>query len=731
MITADAIDPIACDDWHRVKALRPRWHSGTQARRHWVRGQRWYTLTGTDEGAHCRLNTAAYEIVARMDGHTSMGDLWSLLACQTTEDHDVPSRDELVRLLLQLMRLGLVDFDTPPDLQVGGQHRGKPELQPQGLQLGIWRLKLGDPSPWLDPSGRWSRRMASIPSVALIALALTWLCYQSLAHADALAQHTQQWLAHPSHMLVTLMCVPVMKLVHELAHGLAVRRWGGQVHRWGVALVYGLPMPYVDASASHSFTRSQRLSVSAAGIVADLLLAAVGLWVWTVSPPGTWSHVGHALWLAGCVSSLLVNANPLLRQDGYHLLTDLLDLPNLAPRSTTWWHTRIEEWVRGRDALGAGREQAPDEAQVRLWLAAYAPLAWLWQFVIWGALAAWMASFHPALGIAVGLLAAWTALLQPARRLLQHLWQAALLAPAHHGRPHRAFWRLGVIGLVLLALPWLPIPDRHAADGILSPPDAAWLRAGESGFLEDIVVRDGAQVHVGQPVARLRNPHLLLEIERLGSELRQAQQLQYTHLASDPARAGQAEQDVARIEGALQDVQRRLDALTIKARRNGRLSWPDQQDQPGRYVKRGDAVGHVVQGEAPRVLLAIDADRADAWRHAAHSTITVHGGPGADNALWHATPVWQSLGATRTLPHPLLSADQGGPIATRPTDPEHRETLLPVVLIELQLEADARSLRLGLGHRVSVRIDRGWTPLLLRLWSEAQAPWRRLLVGPT
>ena len=203
-----------------------------------------------------------------------------------------------------------------------------------------------------------------------------------------------------------------MKCVHEIAHGLAIRKWHGVVGNAGITLLVLVPVPFVDASAANAFERRQRIVVSAAGVMTELLIAAAAFWYGWRSP-GTAARPRLTTFFIGAISSLLFNGNPLLRFDGYYVLADLIDLPNLASRSQRWWHARI-----GRHLFGASiplLDTAPGEAK---WLALYAPGSWCFQALIGYRIAGWLGGISPLLGVAVALLLIVTLAVLPLKRAI-------------------------------------------------------------------------------------------------------------------------------------------------------------------------------------------------------------------------------------------------------------------------------------------------------------------------
>ncbi len=126
-----------------------------------------------------------------------------------------------------------------------------------------------------------------------------------------------------------------IKTVHEFGHAIFCRKYGGEVHVMGVMLMIFTPMPYVDATSSWSFReRYKRVLVGAAGMIVELFVAALATFVWAKTAPGTLHSLAYNMMFVASVSTLIFNINPLLRFDGYYILSDLIEIPNLNQRAT-------------------------------------------------------------------------------------------------------------------------------------------------------------------------------------------------------------------------------------------------------------------------------------------------------------------------------------------------------------------------------------------------------------
>ncbi|MDH4050257.1 MAG: efflux RND transporter periplasmic adaptor subunit [Rubrivivax sp.] len=701
--------------WYRVAGLKPCLSATLQLRRQQVRGVTWILLSERGGGRSVRLNAAAWALAARFDGRHSVQAVWD---GQFASGEDPPTQDELIDLLAQLRDAALLQFDRAPDDEAL-RAPGPDPTQRHRNSLIAWRIPLGDPTRLLNRlAPPLQGLLFSRPAALLWALAVAALLLAALQHAPSLVAHGREWMATPRYaLLAALLYVPV-KALHELAHGLAVRHWGGSVRRAGITLMMGLPVPWVDASAATGFAqRRRRMLVGAAGMMVELALAAAALPLWLALPDGLARDAAFVTLFITGVSTLLFNANPLQRLDGYYIAIDLLGLPNLATRSRQWWqHMLRRRLLRlpGLEPMALARGEAP-------WLAAYAPLSWGWTLLIAGVAITWLGQLSFALGLLGGVLLGWQMVLRPVVALAGGLHRAALAGQASA----RRWQRLALAGAAALALLLLlPLPQHTRLQGVVWPADQAQLRADEDGFVKTLRVADGQAVAPGDTVLELANPALQTQLTRqqarvsaLEAELVQAltgpqDTPDAQRAAGADARAGDAQAELGRAQAELDRLQDRVTALTVRARAAGRVALPQAADLPGQYLHRGSLVGQVLSGAPPTVRVALPESDAGALRQAAPS-VSVRLAASAGQAH-PARLLRDGTGAVHQLPSAALSQRHGGPVATDPKDPTDLQPVQPVVLLDLQL-ADGAPPATRLGERAWVRFDDGFAPLAWQL----------------
>lgn len=695
--------------WHRVAALAPRIAPRVRLRRQEVRGNTWYLLVDPTSGRSVRLNPAAYAVVGRFDGVLSMQHLWE---SQLARAHEPATQDELIDVIARLRESALIGLDNAPDMSVLMSHLQSVAPKRSGGSLLAWRVRLADPSAWLDRLQPLQRFLFSRGALGVWLLGVVSLVVLAAQHGPALWAHAQRWMTTPRFTVLALLLYVPIKLVHETAHGMAVRRWGGQVHEAGVTLMMLMPVPYVDASAATSFVqRRHRMAVAAAGIMAELTMAFVALVLWLALGDGLPRDAAFVTLSICSVSTLLFNANPLQRLDGYYIATDALDLPNLAPRSRAWWLDTLARRLTQSHAA----EAMPVAAGERPWLAAYAPMAWGYAVIVSALAVGWLGQASFAVGVVTGALLFWQVGLRPAVRLAGQLRSAALSQSAAANR-----WRrfTQVVATVAVALAIVPVPQHTLVQGVVWPADDAQLRANEEGFVETILVRDGEPVEVGQAVLQLINPKLVASVARQTAKLTAVETELFQALPTGNAAAGDARAGLVAAQAELDRLGERVAALAVRATAPGRLALPQGADLAGGYVRQGALLGHVLTDAALTVRVAVPeadanqlrgADRGVSVRLAGDTTATAYAARLASD----------SGGATRKLPSAALSARHGGDVQTEPREAGDLTALRPVVLLDVRVPAAAAGFgeRIGerIGERAWVRFDGGYSPAAVQV----------------
>jgi len=702
------VQPLLSPEWYRVARLKPRLRLAVRVRRQTLRGTRWYLLCDDATGRQHLINEAAFGFIGRCDGTHDVQTVWDAMLSDAADS--APTQSEVLELVVQLDELDLLQCERGPDTDVLFRRRDQRRSQRRRSMINpfSFRLSFGDPSRWLprlDPIAHALFR----PLVFWLWLAAVVLAAcAAAAQWDELAAHGRELLGGPRAMLLAWLCFPLMKALHELGHALAVRRWGGDVREFGIGLMLLVPAPYVDASASSAFERrSQRAGVAAAGIVVELALFALATLVWVGAQPGIVRDLSFVVMTIGGVSTLAFNGNPLLRFDGYHVLCDLLDLPNLAARSNAWWSAVLRRLLQGRRA-----DDGPVARWAETkWLVAYAPLSFAYRVPLATGVVWWLGGKAWLLGVAAALYLVVSMLLWPLVRLVRQL----LATAASGGQTLRAGFALALLAVVPgLLLFVVPMPLATIAPAVVWLPDKAQLRAQTEGFVAALPVADGSQVHVGDLLLVLDNPSLSSERAQLVSRLDGLEANQLRLLWNDGGAARNVSERIESTRVELTRLDERLAALQIRAEVSGTLVMPRQIDLLGTFAQRGATLGHVLAPDQLRVRAAVAQDDADLVRQrTVHADVRLADMP---ESLTRAVLSQDTPAASRSLPSAALGDRAGGPYATDPSDAKGLRSLDPVFLVDLAL-TDTSVVRAG--ARAWVRFDHGTEPLAQQLLRRA------------
>jgi putative peptide zinc metalloprotease protein len=686
--------------WYRVAGLRPRLRGHVELQRQLQRGVAWFVLIDAATERSQRINRVAYQFVGRCDGRLTVQQVWDELLAALPDE--APAQDEVVQLLIQLHDRGLIQFDVAPDIETlfRAQDRQQQAARRGGVNPLAFRISLGDPSRLL---ARFDALLPLLWSGAAFGVWLALVLTAGLAallHAGELTAAAHQVLGSPRHLFMTWLVYPLVKLVHELAHGLAVRRWGGTVRKAGVTLFMLTPVPFVDASAAEGFRlRHQRAVVSGAGIAAELLLAALATAVWLAVQPGMLRDLAFVVMFIGGVSTVLANGNPLMRFDGYFFCCDALDLRNLATRSAGWWMHRIGSSLLGRDL--AGVDVLPGE---RLWLIAYAPLAGCYRLALSAGIALWLGHYSALLGAATGLAMLYGQVVQPVAAAWRSARQQQRSDAEQARLPRRvAFAAVLAVGAITL----VPLPFHTEAEGVVWLPEQAQIRVGADGFIRRLAAADGQRVHAGDLL-------VTLEDDRLGAErathLAEAAELEaqlYDAQSNDPQRAPALRERLAFARAESARTEQRIADLEIRAGVDGVLVLPHARDLDGGFRKRGDVLGYVLTADAPIVRVALPQQDAALVR-GDHASVEVRLAEERGQSV-HDGSIRQDMPqAVDRLPSAALGDRAGGRLATDADDKDGVKPASAVVLMDVAVSAPPAA---RVGARALVRFGHAWTPL--------------------
>ena len=694
--------------WYRVADLKPRLRKHAELHRHDYRGKVWFVLQDHAAGRSHRFTPEAYNFIGLMDGRRTVQELWDELNEQKGDG--APTQDEVIRLLGQLHTADMLITDVTPDSRELLRRNRRTEMMKYKQRF--WtplavRFPLWDPDKFLDKTLPYVRFVFSRFGAWLWVLTVGVAAVLAAANWSALTDNIVDRALAPQNLVLLWLVYPFVKAVHELCHGYATKVSGGEVHEIGIMFLVLVPVPYVDASSAWGFRdKRRRMLVGGIGIMAELFMGAIALFVWLLVEPGTVHTVAYNVMLISGVSTLLFNGNPLLRFDGYYVLADTLEIPNLGKRSNSYLGYLLQKYVfRSKDA-----ESPADTPGESRWFLFYGIAAFLYRIFILTVIVLYIGSRFFAVGVLLATWAIVTQVIIPSGKSLKFLFSSPKLK---NNRRRAIFTMTGIIAGVLALLFIIPVPLWTRTQGVIWPPEQSQLRAGADGFIEEILAEEGAYIEPGEPLVRSSDPFLAARVDLLEG-LQRELQLQLTQAQTvDRVQVALLREELGAVTGDLTRAREQRDALTIKSERSGLFIAPLRQDMPGRFVRKGETVAYVVDpADHLTIRAAVSQDNIGLLRdriRRVNVLLTDWSGESFEVELKRAVP-----GGTKRLPTPALGTGGGGIFAIDPRDPSGVETLERVFEFELRLPPDAPAEFLG--NRVYVRFDHGWEPLGFQAW---------------
>lgn len=699
--------------WYRVSDLTPRLSARAEVSRHTYRGKGWYVVYDPATARVHRFTPEAWSIIGRMTGQVSVGALWEK-AVQDQGDA-APSQDDVVRLLAQLHAADVIDATLSPETsELLERHQKHVTQQIKQRLLNPMALRL----PLVNPD-RFLQRTLPVARICFSTFGAVIWCCAVLAGLivtglkwPELTEGLLDQVLTAENLLILWFAYPLVKALHELGHGYASKLRDSPVYEMGVMFLVFFPVPYVDASPTAALPDKRgRAFVAAAGILVELFVAAVAIVVWALLEPGFARSVALNVALIGGVSTLLLNGNPLLRFDGYYVLSDLIEIPNLGQKSNKFWGRIIERY--GFGARRDDSEDPPLDRAERLWLIFYGPLAYVYRIALSLSIALLVSMMIFGLGI---LIACWTLFMSLVLPMLKHLRHVVTHQRLDRVRSRAiAMTSAGIAAVVALVFA-LPAPMWTNAEGVVWLPERAEVRVGTSGFLTDMLVPAGSEVSDGAALFRTEEPVLDTRIDVANAQLTQLELRYRAAMIAEPVRAVLLSEEVAE-QRATRD--REIDEQKrqiIPAQLSGTFVVPRADDLQGRFVNRGQLLGYVIEPELRTIRAAVRQDMVDLVRHDLRSVEILFV---ADSHSVHPARVVREVPAAAfSLPSAALSTQGGGRIAADPREESGATALESYYQFDLALDTPLP--QQAFGSRVLVRFVHEWQPIGWQIWRRAR-----------
>jgi putative peptide zinc metalloprotease protein len=555
-----------------------------RARQHRYQGRVYWVVKDPVGLQYFRFEEEEFAILQMLDGESSLDEI------NEQFERDFPPQtiriEELQQFIGMLHKSNLVITDAAGQGTQLKKRRDERKSQERWSTLAnilSIRFKGIDPERLLNFLLRYVDWFFSVPAMIcclLLALsALTLVIVQFDVFRSRLPEF-HAFFGGPQNWLLLGATLAVTKVLHEFGHGLSCKHFGGECHEMGIMMLVLTPCLYCNVSDSWMLpSRWHRAAIGAAGMYVELVLASICTYIWWFTDPDTYlNKISLNVMFISSVSTLMFNANPLLRYDGYYILSDILEIPNLRQKASTILNRKLGAWCLGLEEPEDPFLPKRHQSLFALYTVASAVYRWV---VTLSILYFLNKVFEPyglkVIGQLIALGAVYGLVVQP----LVNLYKFFKI-PGRLGKVVR--WRMyttiAIIAAVIAGVLFIPLPS-HVYCGLeVQARNASPVYVEQPGIIEKVYVQPGDHVEQGQPLADLTDFALDVSItERMGqrdayrAQLAALRSLSYDQ-GNTSSQIAEAEEGLKAAEEQLAESERDRAKLQLKAPKSGTVLPP-------------------------------------------------------------------------------------------------------------------------------------------------------------
>jgi putative peptide zinc metalloprotease protein len=664
-----------------------------------------------------RFKIEEYFLLQQFDGKQTLQEVKK--AFERKYRPQTISIEDLTRFVAQLHEAGIILIDSGEQAKVLIRRRKKNRMRKVWSFLAnilFIKIPIIDPEKLLNgmyPYFRWifTRTFITLSSLTmLVALGLVGSQWKTFYDKLPDFQSFFTWWT----IFYFWICLAVVKIIHEFGHGLTAKHYGGEVHEMGILFLVLTPALYCDVTDSWLLPNKwKRIWISAAGIYVECFLASIATFVWWYSTPGLVNSLAMATMFICSVNTIMFNANPLLRYDGYYVMADWLEIPNLRIKSTQFFAYLIQEKVLGLEIP----VQSYMPRSRRMLFVTYAIASYVYRWFVTFAIL-WFLSqvLKPrkleGVSYLLGVGALFPLLGMPVYQIVKFFRTPGRMRKVKKVRA--SAFAAAAIALVTAIL-LIPTPMRIQGTLVLRLAKPDEIYAQVEGRLVDMPVKNGDWVKKDTVLAKLDNPQKLKELSERQQDCDvnwfKARWFGQGSERDDRAQSKQHQEFAEKLEKVIAEINLNLGKLTLISARDGQVVGAPHREHVGEWIKPGKAfceVGdphhleaHILLDQGDIDLIAVDRT---AW-------VKVYG----KSEVTYKSRVSEIATRNREELPTEMSNVAGGEIASK----QDKKTgspkpITPVYEVIIPLENPHLTLEPGL--RGFAKIDGGTKPLAWWLW---------------
>ena len=691
-------------------AALPRLRSDLKISRQVYRNKVSYVIKDPVALRYYRMGELEMRFGSLMDGKRPMKEILELVQRDFPwEPVDLGRLEEIFGLFVRLSMLNtdpvmatrVYDASRTP-----GKKAGK-TLASLGMLVFYFKVPLCDPDILLFHLNRRLGFLWTRGALAVLAVLLGTAIWTVCNNIPKMEENFGNLLTLHNIFLLWVTTMGV-KVFHEFGHGLACKHFGGEVHEMGAAFILLSPFLFCDATDSWMFARKRRkMIVTMGGIYIELFIAGIAALVWANTDRGVVNQLSYNIMVVCSITTLLFNANPLMRFDGYYALADLLDVPNLRDKARRYVLACVTTMTVGGQPTPEMIEIREDGLARRTIFTLFAIASYLYTyFIVFRVIRIvgvrlepiGLAKWGQALEIAFCL----TGIVLPIYAFVRELRARAKTNPGILMNP-RLIKFLVISAVVIGAIILCPWPVSVTSGFVLFDGNRALVHASSPGYIRKIAVKGGDAVKAGQVVAVLENDELETRRDDIGFRLESNTVMRRMAVAdSDAGAMSQALVGYSNLSEAKLKLDRDVDDLTLRTPIDGIIGNDDLDIRYGEYMQAGDVFCEVIPEKRLQVRIALGERDAGLVKKGQSLQFRTYAFP---DRVFSGVVDKVFSAVSDSLPSDALAARAGGDVPTAVDSQGRERPVLPTFQAQLEIDNPDGLLRPGMSGRGKIQCE--------------------------
>jgi putative peptide zinc metalloprotease protein len=577
---------VNTDYWSNIKNVVFSTRSSVGFSRHSFRGELQYVVSDEAENKHFKINARTYKILQALDGNLSANEVFESI--RGDKKLQVTQEDVLTVIRLAASRGILSSSQFSASLNVVRQQKKKKRQMNKQMFMNLLFMKI----PIFSPNRLLKLLyLVCFPFLSVLAF---WVYAAFFLIGSYFVYTRWEYFVDSANGILSLsnlgwvyVLIVLSKLLHELAHGLTCVKYGKQVTIFGIMLMVFTPLPYVDVSSIWSLSdKHKRILVTAAGMISDLFLGSISAIIWIYTSEGLIHTLAYNMVFIAVVSTFLFNINPLIRFDGYHMLCDYLEIPNLQQKANQSVKYLWSKYV-GKDPNAQDKSSSRKEFIICV---VYAVASYIYRILLMAGIIFFISKKFLILGYILAAVSLIFYLFTPIVKGVK-----SILFDMSSKKVKNNYIRFVAISFVFIVclFVFIPMPYAFRSEGVISAHKHSNVYTQISGDFVKVHVTSGSYVKEGQVLVTLNNDEAKRKLELLDLKIAETKQSirKFHNNPTQYLRAEESYKFYAKQRDTLED---QLKSLRVTAPIDGRFVYADLGYLVSAYLESGTNIGMII-----------------------------------------------------------------------------------------------------------------------------------------